>query len=170
MTIRIDVYTDGACRGNKVGQGRGGWASVVYMNDMEMECAAGGEAPTTNNAMELTALLNGIVLAAKYIAQHHRNMSSPATVRILSDSQYCVKGINEWIKGWKRNGWRTKTGDVKNPDLWMKVDQCHVDLIQLGKLTGTKFTIEWVKGHAGIVGNERCDRLANIEIDKLERR
>lgn len=169
MTINIDVYTDGACRSNKVGKGRGGWASVVYMNGTEMEYAAGGETPATNNTMELTALLNGIALAAKYIVQHHNNMTTPATVRILSDSQYCVKGITEWIKGWKRNGWRTKTGEVKNLDLWLKVDQCHNELIQLGKITGTKFTFAWVKGHAGIVGNERCDLLANIEVDKLER-
>lgn len=134
----VEIFTDGACKGNP---GPGGWGALLRLDGRERELF-GGESPTTNNRMELTAVIEA--LAA---------LTRPSRVVLHTDSQYVQKGITEWIKAWKAKGWRTASkAPVKNVDLWMKLDElaaCHdVDW-------------RWVKGHAGHDGNERADALAN---------
>ncbi|MDP2752155.1 MAG: ribonuclease HI [Rhodocyclaceae bacterium] len=138
MTTLVDIYTDGACSGNP---GPGGWGAVLCAGEREKEIY-GGEPLTTNNRMELTAVIEAL-----------RALKYPATVRVYTDSQYVQKGISEWIQGWKRRGWKTasKTA-VKNEDLWRVLDE----------LANGPHRIEWlwVKGHAGHPMNERADALA----------
>jgi ribonuclease HI len=141
-TIRI--YTDGACKGNP---GPGGWGAILEFGGQERELF-GGEAATTNNRMELTAVIEA--LAA---------LTRPCRVIVHTDSQYVQKGITEWINGWKARGWRTAAKEpVKNVDLWKKLDEVvrthEIDWI-------------WVKGHAGHEGNERADALANKGVESL---
>ena len=140
---KVDIFTDGACRGNP---GPGGYGSIIRTQGKEEEIS-GSAKNTTNNVMELTAA----VVALKQLKE-------PCEVVITSDSQYLVKGMTEWIKGWIKKGWVT-TGKqpVKNKDIWVELDQ-------LSK--PHKITWKWVRGHQGHVENERCDRLANIAIDK----
>ena len=140
----VDVYADGACRGNP---GRGGWGVTLQVGSSVKELY-GGEPLTTNNRMELTAVIRALE-ALKW----------PATVRIHTDSQYVQKGITAWIHNWKRRGWRTadKT-PVKNDDLWRRLDE----LASIHRIEWI-----WVRGHAGNVGNERADRLANMGIDAM---
>jgi ribonuclease HI len=140
----VDVYADGACRGNP---GRGGWGVTLQVGSSVKELY-GGEALTTNNRMELTAVIRAL-----------EALKRPATVRIHTDSQYVQKGITAWIHNWKRRGWRTadKT-PVKNDDLWRRLDE----LASIHRIEWI-----WVRGHAGNVGNERADRLANMGIDAL---
>jgi ribonuclease HI len=141
-TIRI--YTDGGCRGNP---GPGGWGALLQAGDAEKELW-GGEADTTNNRMELTAVIRAL-----------EALKRPSTVQLHTDSQYVQKGISEWIHNWRRNGWRTADKKpVKNLDLWQVLDQC-----------AERHAIRWnwVKGHAGHPGNERADALANRGIDEL---
>jgi ribonuclease HI len=140
----VDVYADGACRGNP---GRGGWGVTLQVGSSVKELY-GGEALTTNNRMELTAVIRAL-----------EALQRPATVRIHTDSQYVQKGITAWIHNWKRRGWRTadKT-PVKNDDLWRRLDE----LASIHRIEWI-----WVRGHAGNVGNERADRLANMGIDAL---
>jgi ribonuclease HI len=140
----VDVYADGACRGNP---GRGGWGVTLQVGSNVKELY-GGEALTTNNRMELTAVIRAL-----------EALQRPATVRIHTDSQYVQKGITAWIHNWKRRGWRTadKT-PVKNDDLWRRLDE----LASIHRIEWI-----WVRGHAGNVGNERADRLANMGIDAL---
>jgi ribonuclease HI len=140
----IDLFTDGACRGNP---GPGGWGVLLRHKGNERELW-GGEAATTNNRMELMAVIRGLEALKK-----------PSRVRVYTDSQYVHKGISQWIHGWKRNGWRTADKkDVKNVDLWKALDEA-----------ARRHSIEWhwVKGHAGHPENERADVLANKGIPDL---
>jgi ribonuclease HI len=140
----VVVYTDGACKGNP---GPGGWGVWLQSGGHEKELW-GGEADTTNNRMELTAVIRAL-----------EALKRPSTVHVHTDSQYVQKGISEWIHNWKRNGWRTADKKpVKNTDLWQHLDSLarHHEIRWI-----------WVKGHAGHPGNERADRLANRGIDEL---
>lgn len=134
----VEVFTDGACKGNP---GMGGWGALLCYGDHEKELC-GGEAATTNNRMELTAVIRAL-----------ESLKRPCTVRLHTDSQYVQKGISEWISGWKRRGWRTADNKpVKNVDLWQQLEKAAL-----------QHQVEWVwvKGHAGHDGNERADALAN---------
>lgn len=138
------IYTDGGCRGNP---GPGGWGVVLQAGSAEKELW-GGEANTTNNRMELTAVIRALGA-----------LTRPASVQIHTDSQYVQKGISQWIHNWKRNGWKTTDKKpVKNADLWQELDR----ISQQHRITWL-----WVKGHAGHPGNERADTLANRGIDEL---
>ena len=138
------IYTDGGCRGNP---GPGGWGVVLQAGSAEKELW-GGEANTTNNRMELTAVIRALGA-----------LTRPASVQIHTDSQYVQKGISQWIHNWKRNGWKTADKkSVKNADLWQELDR----ISQQHRITWL-----WVKGHAGHPGNERADTLANRGIDEL---
>ncbi|MGW5647870.1 ribonuclease HI [Saccharopolyspora sp. NPDC003752] len=138
-TDHVDLYTDGACSGNP---GPGGWGVVLRYGDHERELY-GKDAATTNNKMELMAVIEGLAALTRPM---------PA-VRIFTDSTYVLKGITQWVHGWKRNGWLTSAKQpVKNADLWQRLDaECarHGDV-----------QWEWVKGHNGHPENERADRLA----------
>ncbi|MGD9786432.1 MAG: ribonuclease HI [Sulfuricellaceae bacterium] len=134
----VDIYTDGACKGNP---GPGGWGALLVYGGKEKELF-GGEKETTNNRMELLAVIRAL-----------EALTRPCQVRLHTDSQYVQKGISEWIHGWKRNGWRTSSKQpVKNADLWQRLDEL---------AAGHAIEWCWVKGHAGHDGNERADRLAN---------
>ncbi|MFC3685952.1 ribonuclease HI [Hydrogenophaga luteola] len=136
----VVMYTDGACKGNP---GPGGWGVYLQSGGHEKELW-GGERETTNNRMELTAVIEG--LAA---------LKRPCTVALYLDSEYVRKGITEWIHGWKAKGWKTAAKQpVKNADLWQRLDA----LVHQGT---HKIEWHWVKGHAGDPGNERADALAN---------
>ena len=138
----IEVYADGACKGTP---GPGGWGVLLRTGSREKELF-GGEAQTTNNRMELTAVIEGL-----------RSLKAPSTVRVYTDSQYVQKGISEWIHNWKRRGWMTSDRKpVKNVDLWKALDE---------EAQGHKVTWHWVKGHAGHPENERADALANKGIE-----
>jgi ribonuclease HI len=140
----IHIYTDGACKGNP---GRGGWGAVLEHDGKEREIF-GGEPATTNNRMELTAVIEA--LAA---------LKRPSRVILHTDSQYVQKGITEWINGWKARGWRTAAKEpVKNSDLWKKLDEV---------VRSHDIDWVWVKGHAGHEGNERADALANKGVESL---
>lgn len=139
----VEIYTDGACRGNP---GPGGWGVVLMFGAHERELC-GGEAATTNNRMELTAAIRSLA------ALKHR-----CTVTLFTDSEYVRRGISEWLVNWKRRGWKTAARKpVKNEDLWRALDevagQHDVDW-------------RWVKGHAGNAGNERADQLANRGLEE----
>ena len=142
--VDIDIFTDGACRGNP---GPGGWGVILRSGSHEKELF-GGEQSTTNNRMELRAAIEG--LAA---------LKRPSRVTVTTDSQYVRQGITQWIEGWKRNRWRTSAKKpVKNQDLWQLLDE----------LTSRhEVTWEWVKGHSGHPDNEHADALANRGIDEL---
>lgn len=134
----VEIFTDGACSGNP---GAGGWGVVLRFGEHEKELC-GGEKHTTNNRMELTAVIKGL-----------EALREPCRVRLVTDSKYVADGITKgWAKSWRANGWRK--GDKKpalNPDLWERL---------LGLLDKHEVTVEWVKGHAGHPENERCDNLA----------
>ena len=141
----VEIFSDGACRGNP---GPGGWGALLRFNHQEKELW-GGEADTTNNRMELTAVIRAL-----------EALKRTSRLRLYTDSQYVQKGISQWIHEWKRRGWRTaEKKPVKNADLWRELDQL-----------AAKHDIEWhwVKGHAGHVENERADRLANRGIPGAE--
>ena len=134
----VYLYTDGACKGNP---GAGGWGAVLRYGSREKELF-GGEAYTTNNRMELTAIIQG--LAA---------LTRPCTVVVCTDSQYVKNGMESWIHGWKKNGWKTAAKQpVKNAELWQQLDQ---------QVARHQVSWQWVKGHAGHPENERADQLAN---------
>ena len=134
------IYTDGACKGNP---GPGGWGALLRSGAVEKELF-GGERETTNNRMEMTAVIEA--LAA---------LKRPCRVTLYLDSEYVRKGITEWLKGWKAKGGKTAAKQpVKNVDLWQRLD----DLVQHA---GHQIEWHWVKGHAGDPGNERADALAN---------
>jgi ribonuclease HI len=136
----IDIYTDGACKGNP---GPGGWGVLLKSGATEKELF-GGELDTTNNRMEMMAVIEGL-----------KALKRPCAVTLHVDSQYVLKGITEWIAGWKAKGWKTANkAPVKNVDLWMQLDA----LVYQGEHT---IQWRWVKGHAGDPGNERADGLAN---------
>ena len=139
------IYTDGACKGNP---GPGGWGAWLKSGPSEKELF-GGELNTTNNRMELTAVIEG--LAA---------LKRPCKVILYLDSQYVRMGITEWIRGWKAKGWRTSTKQpVKNVELWQRLDK----LVSEG---GHLIEWRWVKGHSGDPGNERADMLANKGVER----
>ena len=138
MSAVVRIYTDGACKGNP---GAGGWGALLEMDGTEKELF-GGEAHTTNNRMELTAVIRAL-----------EALKRRCTVQLHTDSKYVQQGISSWIHGWKKNGWRTADKKpVKNDDLWKTLDAL-----------AQQHDIEWlwVKGHAGHNGNERADQLAN---------
>ena len=140
---KVDIFTDGACRGNP---GPGGYGSIIRTQGEEEEIS-GSAKNTTNNIMELTAA----VVALKQLKE-------PCEVVLTSDSQYLVKGMTEWVKAWIKKGWVTAGKQpVKNKDIWVELDR-------LSK--SHKITWKWVRGHQGHAENERCDRLANMAIDK----
>lgn len=140
----VEIFTDGACRGNP---GPGGWGVVLRYGEREKELF-GGERDTTNNRMELTAVIQG--LAA---------LKRPCAVAVTTDSQYVKNGITQWIHNWKRNGWKTAARKpVKNDDLWRLLDEA---------VARHRVSWHWVKGHAGHRENERADQLANQGIDAL---
>lgn len=141
----VDIYTDGACKGNP---GPGGWGALLRFGDREKELC-GGEKLTTNNRMELLAVIRAL-----------EALNRPCRARVHTDSQYVQKGISEWIHGWKLRGWRTADKKpVKNVDLWQQLD------ILAGR---HQLQWVWVKGHAGHVENERADQLANRGVETLQ--
>lgn len=143
MSDVVEIFTDGACRGNP---GPGGWGAVLRYKGAEKELF-GGEDATTNNRMELTAVIRAL-----------EALKRPSRVRLYTDSQYVQKGISEWIHAWKRKGWKTADRkDVRNADLWRELDAL-----------AARHEIEWhwVRGHAGHAENERADALANKGIDQ----
>ena len=141
---KVEIYTDGACKGNP---GAGGWGALLVAGDKEKELF-GGERDTTNNRMELTAVIEAL-----------NALKRPCEVILHTDSQYVQKGISEWIHGWKARGWKTASkSPVKNADLWQALDQAQAR---------HQVDWRWVKGHAGHDGNERADALANRGVDSL---
>lgn len=144
MNEVVEIFSDGACRGNP---GPGGWGVLLRLGGAEKELW-GGEAATTNNRMELTAVIRAL-----------EALRRPTRARLYTDSQYVQKGISEWVHSWKRRGWRTADKKpVKNVDLWKRLDE-------LAGLHDIEW--HWVKGHAGHPENERADRLANRGIPQL---
>jgi ribonuclease HI len=136
----IKIYTDGACKGNP---GDGGWGALIT-DGLENKEIYGGEKNTTNNRMELMA----VIMAPESIEKEQK-------ITIFTDSTYVQKGISEWIINWKRNGWKSSNKQpVKNQDLWMRLDGSNSSLI----------TWEWVKGHSGHIENDRADYLANLGV------
>lgn len=144
MSEIVEMYTDGACRGNP---GPGGWGVVLRYKGKE-KSLHGGEAETTNNRMEMMAAIQGL-----------ESLTRPCKVKLTTDSKYVMQGITEWIVGWKKNGWKNSAKQpVKNVDLWQRLDQARsVHEVQWC----------WVKGHSGHPENERADELANLGIDEL---
>ncbi|MFG1463491.1 ribonuclease HI [Xanthobacter sp. DSM 24535] len=137
MSMRIEIWTDGACSGNP---GPGGWGAILRSGPHEKELS-GGEAHTTNNRMELMAAISALEALKK-----------PSAVDLHTDSEYLRNGVTKWVAGWRRNGWRTADKKpVKNQDLWERLDAA------LGR---HEISWHWVKGHAGNALNERADRLA----------
>jgi ribonuclease HI len=137
----VIIYTDGACSGNP---GPGGWGALLQCRDNERELS-GGEPATTNNRMELMAVIEAL-----------NALKKPVRAVVHTDSQYVQKGISEWIHGWKRKGWKTASGSpVKNVDLWQALDSA-------ARMHQVEW--KWVKGHAGHPENERVDRLARDAI------
>lgn len=141
----VDLFTDGACLGNP---GPGGWGALLRFNGTEKELS-GGENPTTNNRMEMRAVIEGL-----------NALTKPCRVRVTTDSQYVQKGITEWINGWKRRGWKTADKKpVKNADLWLALDEAR---------TRHDVSWHWVRGHDGHVENERVDQLARSAAERLK--
>lgn len=143
MQKTVQIYTDGACKGNP---GPGGWGAVLRYGENEKQLC-GGEMNTTNNRMELMAAIAALDA-----------LKQPCNVILTTDSQYVRKGITEWLAGWKRNGWKTASKQpVKNADLWQQLDA----------LTANhKVDWRWVKGHSGHPGNELADQLANKGVEQ----
>ena len=141
---KIKIYTDGACKGNP---GVGGWGALLLAGKHEKELF-GGEKETTNNRMELMAVIQALGA-----------LKRPCQIDLHTDSQYVLKGITEWLDGWKAKGWKTASkAPVKNVDLWQELDAaCRLHKIQW----------IWVKGHAGDAGNERADELANKGVESV---
>lgn len=137
MAAIVEIYTDGACSGNP---GPGGWGAILRYNGTEKELN-GGEAETTNNRMEMMAVIQALSA-----------LKRRSTVELHTDSKYVMDGVNQWLAGWKAKGWKTAAKKpVKNQDLWMEIDSL---------LTQHDVTFFWVKGHAGHPDNERADALA----------
>jgi len=141
---KVEVFTDDACKGNP---GPGGWGALLVVGDKKKELF-GGEPNTTNNRMELTAIIEALSV-----------LNRPCEVVLHTDSQYVLKGITEWIEGWKARGWKTAAKTpVKNVDLWLTLDaeqaRHHIEW-------------RWVRGHSGHAGNERADALANLGVESI---
>ncbi len=144
MLTRVEMWTDGACKGNP---GAGGWGAWLRSGEHERELF-GGDELTTNNRMELTAVIEGL-----------RALKRPCAVALHVDSTYVMNGLTEWLPGWKRNGWRTGAKKpVKNVDLWQALD---------AEAARHQINWRWVKGHAGDPGNERADELANRGVEAI---
>ncbi len=142
----VVIYTDGACKGNP---GPGGWGVLLRSADGTEKELFGGELGTTNNRMEMMAVIEALSA-----------LKRPCMVVLHLDSQYVLKGITEWLSGWKAKGWKTASKQpVKNVDLWQRLDA-------LVSGSGHQIDWRWVKGHAGDPGNERADALANRGVDK----
>ena len=145
MMNKVEIFTDGACKGNP---GPGGWGAILRYGATEKEIY-GASRNTTNNIMELTAVIESL-----------KNLNKPCELIITTDSKYVKNGITEWIHNWKKNGWRTAAKkEVKNKELWIELDS----LIQIHSITW-----DWVKGHSGHPENERADLLANVAIEELK--
>jgi len=145
MMNKVEIFTDGACKGNP---GPGGWGAILRYGTTEKEIY-GSSKNTTNNIMELTAVIESL-----------KNLKKPCELIITTDSKYVKNGITEWIHNWKKNGWRTAAKkEVKNKELWIELDS----LIQIHSISW-----DWVKGHSGHPENERADLLANVAIEKLK--
>lgn len=143
MEKTVYLFTDGACKGNP---GAGGWGVLLRYGGHEKELF-GGEAQTTNNRMELTAVLSGL-----------KTLNRPCDVIICTDSQYVKNGMESWIHNWKKNGWKTAGRQpVKNADLWQQLDE---------QVARHRVRWQWVKGHAGHAENERADALANRGVEQ----
>ena len=137
--MTVNLYTDGACKGNP---GPGGWGVVIIKNGMPVDEIYGGELNTTNNRMELLAVIHGL-----------NKIEEGETVRVNTDSMYVKNGITSWINKWVENGWKTAAKkDVANKDLWVKLQT----IVEVRRVTWN-----WVRGHSGDAGNERADFLAN---------
>ena len=146
MASRGTIYTDGACKGNP---GPGGWGAVLLLGDSEKELF-GGESPTTNNRMELTAVIKALGA-----------LKRACSVDIYTDSQYVRQGITAWMRNWKARGWRTADNKpVKNEDLWRRLDALTV---------GHTLEWHWVRGHSGHTDNERVDALARAGLEQARR-
>ncbi len=145
MMKKVSIYTDGACRGNP---GNGGWAAILEYKGIRREIC-GGERQTTNNRMELVAVIEAL-----------SRLKEPCEVDLYSDSKYVIDGLSKgWARSWKARGWKkSDNSPALNPDLWEK-------LLELSE--GHKFSYNWVKGHDGHPENERCDELATGEADKF---
>ena len=144
MTPEVTLYTDGACRGNP---GPGGWG-VLLQYGASRKTLHGGDPATTNNRMELTAVIRGL-----------QALTRSCKVKVVTDSKYVIQGITEWMPGWKQRGWRTAAKKpVLNSELWMQLDEL---------VAQHAVQWEWVKGHSGHPGNELADQLANRGIDEL---
>lgn len=142
MTNKVVIFTDGACRGNP---GPGGWGVVLNYQGRE-KTINGFHPETTNNRMELTAVIEGL-----------RSLNRDCAIELNTDSKYVLQGINAWIANWKKNGWKTATKKtVKNADLWRQLDQ---------QVSRHQINWRWVKAHSGVRGNETADQLANDAID-----
>lgn len=141
---KIDIYTDGACKGNP---GVGGWGALLVAGDKKKELF-GGEKETTNNRMELMAVIQALGA-----------LKRPCQITLHTDSQYVLKGITEWITGWKAKGWKTASrAPVKNVDLWQQLDEAR---------NTHEIDWRWVRGHTGHPGNERADQLANLGVESV---
>ena len=143
-THDVVIYTDGACKGNP---GPGGWGALLVYKGVEKELW-GGDPNTTNNRMELMAAIAGLIA-----------LTRPCSVKLVTDSQYVMKGIQEWLPNWKKRGWKTASKEpVKNADLWQKLDE---------EVNRNQMSWQWVRGHTGHPGNERADQLANRGVDDV---
>ena len=143
MASKVTLYSDGACRGNP---GPGGWGVYLQYADSTKKLY-GFEQDTTNNRMEMTAVIEGL-----------KQLKRACEIDLKTDSKYVLQGITEWMPGWKKNGWKTAARKpVKNVDLWQQIDQ---------QIARHKVNWRWVKGHSGIHGNEIADQLANQAIDE----
>ena len=141
---KIDIYTDGACRGNP---GPGGWGALLIYKDTD-RAIYGGEIDTTNNRMEMTAIIEALKI-----------VKMDCNITLYTDSKYVMDGITKWLSNWKKKGWITSNKKpVKNKDLWQILEE---------SISKHNIEWQWVKGHAGIPGNEKADELANQGIDEL---
>tara|TARA_B100001769_G_scaffold225167_1_gene186225 strand:- start:214 stop:648 length:435 start_codon:yes stop_codon:yes gene_type:complete len=144
MNKKVDIYTDGACSGNP---GPGGWGVLIELNNKKIELS-GGDKETTNNRMELMAAIKAL-----------EEIDKDYEITLYTDSNYVKDGITRWISNWKKNNWKTASKkDVKNKELWMRLDEAIKD---------KNISWVWVKGHAGNAGNEQADYLARSALEKL---
>ena len=143
--MKLKIYTDGACSGNP---GKGGWAAIILDSDLNQSSISGSENNTTNNRMELKAVIEGLSALTK-----------PCRVKITTDSKYVMTGATEWLDNWKKRSWKTAgKRQVLHVDLWMQLD---------GLINKHELEWFWVKGHSGHAENEMADQLANQGIDEL---